>query len=173
MRLLGRSGTDAPESSGEVRKVSGSSGGAAPHEPFRPSAGSDGAIPVPRRLDRLASVVDRNRRSDRDMRKIMQVLGMLAIGFGFVCIILGWYGAAHSPYQYEEIPYVISGGLLGVALVIGGGILVLCAWSLRQVEEARRNAVAIVRSIDRLEHVLRNPDAPSNEERHGHEGVGA
>jgi hypothetical protein len=172
MRLLGRSGTGDPEARSEVRKVSGSPG-AGPHDAFRPEAGGDGPTPVPRRLDRLASVVDRNRRSDRDMRKIMQVLGMLAIGFGFVCIILGWYGAAHSPYQYEEIPYVISGGLLGVALVIGGGILVLCAWSLRQVEEARRNAVAIVRSIDRLEHVLRNPDAPANPSRHDQEGVGA
>jgi hypothetical protein len=95
----------------------------------------------------------------------MQILGMLAIAFGFVCILLGWYGAAHSPYQYEEIPYVISGGLLGVALVIGGGVLVLCAWSLRQVEESRRNALAIVRSVDRLERVLREVtrDAVSDE----------
>ena len=85
----------------------------------------------------------------------MQLLGMLAIAFGFVCILLGWYGAAHSPYQYEELPYVISGGLLGVALVIGGGVLVLCAWSLRGVEESRRNALAIVRSVDRLERMLR------------------
>jgi hypothetical protein len=85
----------------------------------------------------------------------MQIVGMLVIAFGFVCILLGWYGASHSPYQYEEIPYVISGGLLGVALVIGGGVLVRCAWSLRQVEEDRRNAVAIVRSVDRLEQVLR------------------
>jgi hypothetical protein len=84
----------------------------------------------------------------------MQILGMVTIGFGFVCIVLGWYGASHSPYLYQEIPYLISGGLLGVALVIGGGVLVRCAWSLRQVEEDRRNAVAIVRSVDRLEQVL-------------------
>jgi hypothetical protein len=119
-----------------------------------PVAPGTGPTPVPQRLEKLSSVVERTRRSDRDLRKIMQVLGMLIIGFGLVCILLGWYGAAHSPYQYEEIPYVISGGLLGVALVIGGGVLVLCAWSLRGVEEARRNAVAIVRSIDRLERAL-------------------
>ncbi|HUC05459.1 MAG TPA: hypothetical protein VL961_08660 [Acidimicrobiales bacterium] len=135
-----------------------------------PEAG--GAMPVPRRLERLAAVVDRNQRSDRDVRKIMQVLGMLAIGFGFVCIVLGWYGAAHSPYQFEEIPYIISGGLLGVALVIGGGILVMCAWSLRRVEESRRNAVAIIRSIDRLERALRSRDEPGSERRFEEE-VGA
>ena len=158
MRLLGRSATKAPEAPGEVRRVSGSSG--ASFTPARevPVSGEVGPTPVHRRLERLAAVVDRSRRSDRDMRKIMQVLGMLTMAFGLVCIILGWYGAAHSPYQYEEIPYVISGGLLGVALVIGGGVLVLCAWSLRQVEEARRNAVAIVRSMDRLERALRSAD---------------
>ena len=65
---------------------------------------------------------------------------MALIVFGFVCILLGWYGAAHSPYLYQEVPYLISGGLLGVALVIGGGVLVRSAWSMRQVEEDRRNA---------------------------------
>ena len=83
---------------------------------------------------------------------------MALIVFGFVCILLGWYGAAHSPYLYQEVPYLISGGLLGVALVIGGGVLVHCAWSMRQVEEDRRNALAIVRSVDRLERMLRSLD---------------
>ena len=56
------------------------------------------------------------------------------------------------------MPYLISGGLLGVALVIGGGVLVRCAWSMRQIEEERRNALAIVRSVDRLERILRSLD---------------
>jgi hypothetical protein len=117
----------------------------------------DGAMPMPGRLERLGQVMDnaRSGRATRDVRKIMQVLGMLTVGFGFVCILLGWYGASHSPYLYQEIPYLISGGLLGVALVIGGGVLVRCAWSMRLVEEERRNALAIVRSIDRLERILR------------------
>jgi hypothetical protein len=83
---------------------------------------------------------------------------MALIVFGFVAIILGWYGSSHSPYLYQEIPYLISGGLLGVALVIGGGVLVRSAWSMRQIEEERRNALAIVRSVDRLERILRSLD---------------
>jgi uncharacterized membrane protein len=158
MKLLGRSGGDEPDP-GEVRRVTGAPG--ATDSVTRDGdlgSSAHAATPVSGRLQRLAQVVDRStsRRTDRDLRKILQLIGMLAIAFGFVCIVLGWYGAAHSPYQYEEIPYVISGGLLGVALVIGGGVLVLCAWSLRQVEEARRNAVAIVRSIDRLERALQD-----------------
>jgi hypothetical protein len=161
MKLFGRSDTDRGGGPGEVRRVTGS-----PHAEVAgiPSAGAavadvpgDAPGDESSRLQRLAQAVDRSRRNrtDRDLRKIMQVLGMLIIGCGFICLILGWYGASHSPYLFQEIPYLISGGLLGVALVIGGGVLVRCAWSLRQVEESRRNAVAIVRSVDRLEQVLR------------------
>ena len=52
----------------------------------------------------------------------------------------------------------ITGLVLGLALVFGGGILIYGAWSLRQVEEERRNALAIVRSVDRLERILRSLD---------------
>ena len=118
------------------------------------------STPVPTRLQRLAAVVDRARpgRNGRNVRKWMETIGMVLIVFGFVCIVLGWYGAAHSPYLYQEVPYLISGGLLGVALVIGGGVFVHCAWNMRQVEEDRRNALAIVRSVDRLERILRGLD---------------
>src|SRR5581483_3209375 len=135
MKLLGRSGSSE---GGEVRRVTGRPGGDAP-----PERVPDGSTPVPKRLQRLGQLMDKARhgRSDRNVRKILQTLGMAAVAFGFVCIILGWYGASHSPYLYQEIPYLISGGLLGVALVFGGGILIYSAWSLRQVEEERRNAL--------------------------------
>jgi len=153
-------GSGAPGDLGEVRRLTGSPGGTATR-----SAPIAGPPPAPDRMHRLANEVDRSRggRSDRDLRKIMQTLGMVTVGFGIACIVFGWYGASHSPYLYQEIPYLISGGLLGVALVIAGGVLVRCAWSLRQVEEARRNALAIVRSVDRLERVLRTLEEPRAE----------
>jgi len=150
MKLLGRS---KPTEDVPVRRVTGRPGDAEVVTP----APADAAAPLAGRLQRLSGVVEGVRRGNggRNVRKFMQILGMLTIAFGFVCILLGWYGASHSPYLYQEVPYLISGGLLGVALVIGGGVLVRCAWSLRQVEEERRNALAIVRSIDRLERILR------------------
>ncbi|HVB92153.1 MAG TPA: hypothetical protein VND70_08650 [Acidimicrobiales bacterium] len=166
MNLLGSSETVAETDTSEVPIV--------PNLPPPPAAGGapegngtvpTGATPLSTRLERLAAAIDRSRRgrSDRDIRKIMQLIGMAVIGFGLACIVLGWYGAAHSPFLYQEVPYLISGGLLGVALVFGGGVLVRCAWSLRQIEEARRNAGAIVRSVERLESALRalqaDPDA--------------
>ncbi|HWD54516.1 MAG TPA: hypothetical protein VG346_05305 [Acidimicrobiales bacterium] len=135
-----------------------------------PEGEPNGATPVPTRLQRLAAVVDRARpgRSSRNVRKWLEWIGMALIVFGFVCILLGWYGAANSPFLYEEVPYLISGGLLGVALVIGGGVLVRCAWSMRQIEEERRNALAIVRSVDRLERILRSLDESRRTEEEEH-----
>lgn len=153
MRLLGRSSPDP----GQLTRVTGM-----PGDPMvvPPAPDLESSTPVPTRLQRLAAVVDRARpgRSGRNVRKWMETIGMSLIVFGFVCIVLGWYGAAHSPYLYQEVPYLISGGLLGVALVIGGGVFVRCAWSMRQVEEDRRNALAVVRSVDRLERILRSLD---------------
>jgi hypothetical protein len=146
----------------------------APGRTVPPASELEPSTPVPTRLQRLGAAIDRARpsRSGRNVRKWMETIGMLLIAFGFVCILLGWYGASHSPYLYQEIPYLISGGLLGVALVIGGGVFVRCAWSMRQVEEDRRNALAIVRSVDRLERILRSLDETrrvENEYGHQHE----
>jgi hypothetical protein len=155
MKLFGRSRSSEVGEVTEVRRVTGRPGVAPDDVPLH---NGDAPMPVQGRLQRLSAAVEgaRRGRSDRNVRKILQVLGMVAIAFGFVCIILGWYGASHSPYLYQEIPYLISGGLLGIGLVFGGGILVHSAWSLRKIEEDRRNALAIVRSVDRLERILRS-----------------
>jgi hypothetical protein len=107
-------------------------------------------------LKKLAGVLDasRQRRGRGDVRKLMNAIGMLAIGFGIAAIVLGWYGASHSPYLFQEVPYVISGGILGLGLIVTGAVLVVCSWSLRQIQEERRNAQAMVRSVERLERLL-------------------
>ncbi len=172
MKFPGRSSGEPDP--GEVTRVGASSdfSGLAgpvvvPQAVDAPGGEANGATPVPTRLQRLAAVVDRARpgRSSRNVRKWLEWIGMALVVFGFVCILLGWYGAANSPYLYEEIPYVISGGLLGVALVIGGGVLVRSAWTMRQIEEERRNALAIVRSVDRLERILRSLDEARRSDR--------
>ncbi len=175
MPVFGRK-SDQPDP-GEVTRVSASpdiSGLSGPivvsPAPEGPDGEANGSTPVPTRLQRLAAVVERARpgRSSRNVRKWLEWIGMALIAFGFVCILLGWYGAANSPYLYQEVPYLISGGLLGVALVIGGGVLVRSAWSMRQIEEERRNTLAIVRSVDRLERILRSLDESRRTEHEEH-----
>jgi hypothetical protein len=117
--------------------------------------------PLKERLTILSSAVEGTRRSIRaaDVRKILNLVGMLCVGFGVALVIFGWYGAAHSPYLFQEVPYLISGGLLGVALVVVGAILIGSSWVLRLVQEDRRNAVALARSIERLERAVRAASA--------------
>lgn len=137
-------------------------------------------VPVDERLDRLAGGVDgsRKRRGNaRDVRRIMHLIGMVAIGCGIAAVILGWYGASHSPYLYQEVPYLISGGLLGLALVFAGGAVYAGSWALRQIQEGHRDAQAMVRSVERLERTIRasmaapldrSEDAPAMANGNGH-----
>src|SRR5258708_3864961 len=170
MKLLGRSAPDPDP--GLLTRVTGLPGDAVAPPAVPPASELEPSTPVPTRLQRLAGVADGARpgRSGRNVRKWMETIGMSLIVFGFVCILLGWYGAAHSPYLYQEVPYLISGGLLGVALVIGGVVFLRCAWSMRPVEDDRRNALAIVRSVDRLDRILRSLDETRRVE-HDHEEV--
>ena len=39
----------------------------------------------------------------------LMVLGGIIAPLGLVIVILGWYGAAHSPFLFQQVPYLISG----------------------------------------------------------------
>jgi len=68
--------------------------------------------------------------------------GLLAILYcvaGLVLIFLGWNGAASYDSVAAQIPYVVSGGLAGLALcVIGAGVMIT---SGARTERARLEAV--------------------------------
>jgi hypothetical protein len=110
---------------------------------------------VSSRLATLARAVERTRgRRQWDVRQIMLFIGSTLMGLGFVAIVLGWYGAAHSAYLFQEVPYLISGGLLGVALVVGGGFLFFAAWLVRLIEDNRRYTVRVAQTLDRVDRAL-------------------
>ncbi|HUO47923.1 MAG TPA: hypothetical protein VMU09_03725 [Acidimicrobiales bacterium] len=110
---------------------------------------------ISQRLGTLAEGVHGARGRLRfDIRQLLLVGGAACIGIGFVAVIFGWYGSAHSAYVFQEIPYLISGGLLGVALVAGGGFLFFAAWIVRLLEENRRHAARVERTLDRVDRVL-------------------
>jgi len=130
---------------------------AAPTAPTAPTAPATpgGRQPISQRLGALADSVHGGRGRRRfDIRQILLVGGASCIGLGFLAIVFGWYGAAHSAYLFQEIPYLISGGLLGVALVAGGGFLFFAAWIVRLLEEERRHAARVERTLDRVDRVL-------------------
>ena len=120
------------------------------------TTGRSGRQAVASRLAALARAVDRTRgrRRSLDIRQLMLVVGATLMGLGFVAIVLGWYGSAHSAYLFQEIPYLISGGLLGVALVAGGGFLFFAAFLVRMIEENRRAAARVAQTLDRVDRAL-------------------
>lgn len=65
--------------------------------------------------------------------------GMLAAA-GVVAVLLGWYGASHTSRVYLQIPYLISGGLLGVVLAFVGGCAYLASWLTRLAQDQRARA---------------------------------
>src|SRR3954470_15584695 len=76
----------------------------------------------------------------RNLQLILFTAGAILMPLGLIAIFLGWYGVAHAKYQYDQLPYVVSGGLLGLALVFLGGFLYFGAWLARLSTEQRESA---------------------------------
>lgn len=65
--------------------------------------------------------------------------GAVLLPLGLVVIVLGWYGAANTPYQYDQLSYLVSGGLLGLGLTFVGGFLYFGAWLARIANDGRES----------------------------------
>lgn len=59
------------------------------------------------------------------------VASILLLVTGIALVMLGWYGAANTNILTEQIPYLISGGLLGLGLIIVAGVFAASASSER------------------------------------------
>ena len=75
-----------------------------------------------------------------------RVLAILAAGAGAVALFVGWNGASQTAYPAEQLPYLLSGGLVGLFLFGAGATLWLSAdlrdeWGeLRGIREELRAA---------------------------------
>jgi len=94
------------------------------------------------REDRLVDVLSRARPRAflaRSEAMFFVLGGALAIG-GIVLVIIGWVGTSQTVLVAGQIPYVVSGGLLGLALVFLGGFLYFGHWVAMLVRESRERA---------------------------------
>jgi len=78
-------------------------------------------------------------------------IGALCLPMGVVTIILGWYGAAHTGHVYEQNDYLISGGLMGIGLILIGGFLCFGYWMTRQIRATETGNRQTLQALSRLE----------------------
>jgi len=72
-----------------------------------------------------------------DIRNGWQVAaGSILIPLGVIFILLGWYGAAHARVVQQQIPYMVSGGFIGLGCMVLGGLLFFSHWLYRLYDQA-------------------------------------
>jgi hypothetical protein len=77
-------------------------------------------------------------------------LGVGVTLLGFVLIFFGWNGAASSDRLQSQFPYLISGGLAGLGLVIVGAALILVETSREERERTRTELLSLREAIERF-----------------------
>jgi hypothetical protein len=70
-------------------------------------------------------------------------LGWICVGLGFLALILGWVGVSGETIVEKQLPFLLSGGLAGIALVVFGARLLL-------IQDLRRDSGR----LDRLETMV-------------------
>lgn len=110
-----------------------------------------------RRLQRLADGVRELRTGGGSLNlreRTLMILGGIFAPVGLVLVLIGWYGAAHTANLFEQIPYLISGGLFGLALVFLGAFCYFTHWLTELVKEQRRGSADFLEAITRLEDTI-------------------
>ena len=139
---------------------------------------SDGPPPPPGRPE---GFIARMRSGGLDLRNTWQiVVGAVLLPLGLAVIVLGWNGAAHGRVDQQQIPYLISGGILGLASVMVGCFFFWAHWLYRiydqadlHHQEAMRQQAELIQVL--LESADRRPadeGAAIRHEAHSHNGAG-
>ena len=81
---------------------------------------------------------------------ILLVVGAVLTSVGLLLVTLGYLGASHTIYVFEQVPYLISGGILGGCLVVAGSLSYFGFWLTKVHGESRRAA----EGLERMEQLL-------------------
>ena len=113
------------------------------------------------RQEHLADQVSRIRVSKAfDNDRWMLLVGGLLLPLGLLLVLLGWWGAAHTVFLFEQVPYLLSGGVLGLALVMAGGFVYFAYWMTLMVRENRTGRAELTAVLSRVERLLEDGQQP-------------
>ena len=96
----------------------------------------------------------RTRAGSADPGRRMLLVGGILLPLGVLLVLIGWLGTARTPLVFEQVPYVVSGGLLGLALVVIGGFLYFSYWQTLVVRALRDSQSELTASLLRIEGLL-------------------
>jgi hypothetical protein len=85
--------------------------------------------------------------------RTLLTVGSILMPLGLVLVLLAWYGASHTTRIFEQIPYMISGGLLGIVLVIAGGFCYFGFFLARLLATSREMLDSLLRLEERFESI--------------------
>lgn len=87
---------------------------------------------------------------------VLFIAGAVLLPGGLIVIGLGWYGVSHTPYQYDQTSYLVSGGILGLGITFVGGFLYFGSWLARiaadQKDAQRQLAESLLLLADAVSH---------------------
>jgi hypothetical protein len=114
------------------------------------------APPVAQRSERLRSRAHglRSRSRSTEPGRRMLLVGGILLPLGVLLVLIGWLGTARTPLVFEQVPYVVSGGLLGLALVVIGGFLYFAYWQTLVIRALRESTTELSASLLRIEGLL-------------------
>ncbi len=105
------------------------------------------------RLDALAQKVENFsvRGSASSSERRVQVGAEVLMALGVLFVAGAWWGASGTTRLHEQMSYMISGGLGGIALILVGAVLYIRVWLARQrywlarlvVEQQAANSVLL------------------------------
>jgi hypothetical protein len=91
------------------------------------------------------------------LHRIFFVAGSVAVPLGLASLIVGYVNVARTVFVFDQLAYVASWGLIGLALVIAGGFLYFGYWIALLLEQGREQRRLIVEQhgemLERLDRI--------------------
>ena len=103
-----------------------------------------------------------------DRERMMLIGGGVLVGLGIIAVLVGYAGASGTTNVYEQVPYALSGGVLGLGLIIIGCALIIRFslarlfrfWLARIVHEHQVQTDRTVDALGRIETLLAGGSVP-------------
>jgi hypothetical protein len=90
----------------------------------------------------------------RPLSPVPTVAGVVAVALGLVLIAVAWGGVAGEPEVNRQIPYLVSGGIFGLAVVLIGLTVINVASRRREIALREQHTQLLADAVEQLGVVL-------------------